>query len=185
MLRFCWNLGLVCADLTLFLPLSCLWFSSVWACWVGLCLLRKLWSTGSAPRWWGREAHNVIIEFWGVITNSWLHSDHCSWSSASFAQITSISCLRSAGELALMTDSSFISCHPQLQILAVFWQNVTMNSRIDFWLHQSMTADGCLPLAGLKIHATAEMNDSIKKKLKELSNQFFNWSWLSLYANTN
>lgn len=43
-----------------------------------------------------------------------------------------ISSMRSAGELALMTDSCFMSCPPYLQILAVFWQNVTMNSRTDF-----------------------------------------------------
>lgn len=29
-----------------------------------------------------------------------------------------------------------------------------------------MTANGCLPLAELKIHATAEMNDGIKKKVE-------------------
>lgn len=48
-----------------------------------------------------------------------------------------------------------------------------------------MTADGWLPLADLKIHAAAEVNGNIKKKLKERSNQFVNWSWLSLYENTN
>lgn len=88
MLRFDWDPGLVCADLTLFPPPSCLWFSSAWSCWVGLCLLRELRCTGYTPHWGGREAHSVIAEFWGVITNSWLHSGQCSWSSASFAEIT-------------------------------------------------------------------------------------------------
>lgn len=96
-----------------FIPtLNSLWFLHAWSCWVGLCLLRELKSTGSTPHWWGREAHNVIIEFQGVVTNSYLCSGQCSWSSASFAEITNISSGRSAEEIALMTDSCFMTCHP-------------------------------------------------------------------------